>query len=156
MKMKVFFILAIIGASTSLLAQPKGNKRDEIREKIHAEKVAFIATELALTPEEAKTFWPIYNKYEAELDAIRDKRRDYHRQLRKLESQNSTEAYSIYEGIFATEKLESDVRLKYLKLFADHMGKEKSARVFIAEDKFKRELMKKFKNDHPFGPPPGE
>lgn len=33
------------------------------RQKIDAQKVAFITDQLQLTPEEAQKFWPVYNQY---------------------------------------------------------------------------------------------
>ena len=58
------FITAVLAASVLFSAasdaQPKG-KRDW-HEKMKSEKIAFITTELELTPEEAQVFWPVYNQ----------------------------------------------------------------------------------------------
>ena len=62
--MKTFRLFAAITAlglfSMTAMAQPKGNWQDRIK----SEKIAFITTELDLTPEEAQVFWPVYNQIE--------------------------------------------------------------------------------------------
>ena len=41
---------------------------DDWKEKLMAEKVAFLTLEIGLTPEEAQVFWPVYNQVEKEKD----------------------------------------------------------------------------------------
>jgi hypothetical protein len=130
------------------------NKKDK-RAFIQAEKVAFISTELDLTPDEAQVFWPIYNQYEAELDAIRMERRKYLIELRKAESLSAERAYELTEKVFKTEAKESGVRLKYLESFSKTIGKKKAAELFAAEEKFKHELLRKLRDDPRGGPPEG-
>ncbi len=66
--MKKYLILIVV---LSVLvnvtnAQQQGEKR------LEAIKIAYITQQLALTPEEAQTFWPTYNKYEGEVKVVRD------------------------------------------------------------------------------------
>jgi Spy/CpxP family protein refolding chaperone len=136
-------------------AQPPGGGKEERREKIKAQKIAFISTELSLTTEEAEKFWPVYNAYEAELETLHEERRKYRRELRKTENLDDDRAYELFELLFKTEKKESEVRQTYLKKFADVLGKGKAAKVFIAEEKFRRLLIDKLKSDRR-GPPPDD
>lgn len=75
MKKNVLIIL-LMAVSMNLLAQENpprrpmmdkrmqqegaGKNRDSKREKIELYKIQFITKELALTPEEAQLFWPVY------------------------------------------------------------------------------------------------
>jgi len=68
MKKIVSIICIALITSISLFAQ--GNK-DKIREKIRAKKIAFITDKLALTPEEAQDFWPVYNAFKEKEKTIR-------------------------------------------------------------------------------------
>lgn len=145
-------LLALIWTAISF-AQPD-DPHSEKREQIHAQKIAFISTELNLTPDEAQKFWPVYNQYEEKIEEIRKTRRSYMRELRKPDRLTDERAYELFQLIFESEKEESDVRLKYLDNFARVVGKKKAAQVFIAEEKFKRELLQKLKKDGPHGPPP--
>src|SRR5690554_6683127 len=48
----------------------KREMRAEHRKKMEAQKVAYLTREMELTPEEAKSFWPVYNTYRSELESI--------------------------------------------------------------------------------------
>jgi hypothetical protein len=67
------FIIAISVAN--IYAQPPGGPRGRPmqgnEEAMESIKVAFLTRQLALTPEEAQKFWPVYNQYIAELRRIR-------------------------------------------------------------------------------------
>lgn len=155
--MRKGFLLIIFSVLTlnAVLAQPPGNRdlKQEKREKIQAEKIAFISSELDLSPEEAQVFWPVYNQYEDEIDKVRATRKKYMKELKKAKNLSGDRAYELFELIFETEKQESDIRLNYLAKFAQILDKKKAALVFIAEEKFKRELLKKLRKDNP---PPHE
>lgn len=141
MKNTIVGLVLLIGATC--FAQPGGDlKHKERQEYIHTQKIAFISTELALTTEEAEKFWPVYNEYDAKLEALRKERRGFAKELKGIDDLTGDKAYELTEKILATEKKESDLRLEYLSKFADVLGKKKAAKVFIAEDKFKRELLK--------------
>ena len=143
--MTLLLAQAIIGFS-----QPPGGDgmppHEERKEKIKAHKIAFISTELDLTPEEAEKFWPVYNQFDAELEKLREEKFQAIRKLRKLDEVTDEEAYTLTKKIFEIEEKESAVRMKYLDKFAEVLDKKKAAKVFIAEQKFKRELLRKIKH----------
>jgi Spy/CpxP family protein refolding chaperone len=56
---------ALSGDVTDLQAMQKA---------VQADKKAYVASVLALTPDEARRFWPIYDQYQRDLDAINRKR----------------------------------------------------------------------------------
>lgn len=63
---QTFFLLTFVVLSFSSLAQ--GNKRGE---RIQALKVAYMTQVLKLTPQEAQSFWPVYNTYFDETQKVR-------------------------------------------------------------------------------------
>jgi Spy/CpxP family protein refolding chaperone len=150
----ILLILISFTSSLGYTQPPGGGPSEKKREQIHAQKIAFISTQLNLTPDEAQKFWPIYNQYEAEIEKIRKERRGYMNELKKSAELSDDRAYELTEKIFATETKESQTRLNYLKQFASVVGKKKAAEVFIAEEKFKRELLEKLKKEGRPGPPP--
>ncbi len=154
MKNVILILFALVFTSAMSFSQPPESLNNkEKREKIKAQKIAFIATQLALTPEEAQKFWPIYNRYEADIDAVRHERRGYMRELRKEEGLSDDRGYELTQKIFETEKKEADIRLNYLKEFSVVLGKKKATMVFMAEEKFKRELLDQLKKDGRMPPP---
>ena len=67
MKRIAFLIIAAcVFICTAAFGQPKPD--GDWKEKIQAEKIAFLTAELNLTPQEAQTFWPIYNQINKEKD----------------------------------------------------------------------------------------
>jgi len=158
--MKNLLVIVALMTTVGVFAQPdaKGPKKDR-KDRIKAHKVAFISSELELTPKEAEKFWPVYNECEAEIDKIRKERRGYLKKLKGLDELSDDDAYSLTEKVFDTESSESSLRKEYLGKFAEVIGKKKAAKVFIAEEKFKRELLKKIKKGNLCPPkdrrPPG-
>src|SRR6266568_3368243 len=67
-------IIAIVLLFTSSIVH--GQEQRPVREKVEAMKVGFLTERLNLTPEEAKIFWPVYNKYTDELEVLRKSRRE--------------------------------------------------------------------------------
>ena len=46
----------------------KASDKNDWKQKMMSEKIAFLTVELDLTPEEAQAFWPVYNMASTELD----------------------------------------------------------------------------------------
>ena len=70
----VALIMTVIGLTGSALAQDKpADNMEIVKEKVHADKKLFIATNMELTESEAKAFWPVYEAYQAELGKLRDR-----------------------------------------------------------------------------------
>ena len=59
-----FALLSISNAQ----AQPQ-RPNSGWQERMQSEKIAFLTTELNITPEEGQVFWPVYNKVNQEKDA---------------------------------------------------------------------------------------
>jgi hypothetical protein len=154
---RLLFILGIL-LTTISFAQPgqggnKQQKKKDREERIKAEKIAFITTQLDLNSEEAKVFWPIYNEYEAKVEANRRAHRKEVKKLRNYDELSEDEAYSTTETLLKLEVAGGKIRQDYLSKFATALGKKKAAKVFHAEEKFKRELLKKIKKGNHQGPP---
>ncbi len=150
MKKILLFSLVLLFSSLSF-SQKKMVKREEIE----AQKKAFILKELNLTDDEATVFWPVYQNYDKETYALKKQRRKIRHTLRNDDVLSADEVYNLTMKILKLEGEEADVRLKYLEEFAKVVGKGKAAKVFKAEEKFKRELFKSLKNPPPPPPPPG-
>ena len=71
----MLFVAASLAAPFSL-AQDKDDAADlnVMRQSARADKRAFVASALDLTPAEAKRFWPIYDAYQRELNLANQQR----------------------------------------------------------------------------------
>lgn len=158
MKKYILLLTALFAINLAALAQPKDGPKQDKQEYIRTQKIAFISTELALTPEEAEKFWPIYNEYDAKIEEVRKERKGYHKELKTINDLSDDKAYELTEKILDCDAKEASIRKEYLAKFAEVLGKKKAAKVFYAEEKFKRELLKEIHHhDKPYdGPNPHE
>ena len=144
-KNKKFTILLVIIAAFApvgvVLSQP-GPPSEEKKEEIEAMKVAFLTRKLDLTPDEAKTFWPVYNQYWGELDKIRDARRKEMKSSREeFDTMGDKDLEKIVDGEIAFRQSELDILKKYNSQFKQTLPMKKVAKLYRAEEDFKRELL---------------
>ena len=147
MKKLISVLSAIALMSVVAFAQPrnghKGNNKgaEQWREKIRAEQVAFITSELDLTESEAQAFWPVYND-------VQNKRREAFKA--------SGEAFkALAEGVDGedvdkllkqyldskkeAEKIEADAIARFKKVLPE----KKVAKLVLAEEKFRHRQISK-------------
>lgn len=157
MKPVLFILLVLLLAPLFSVAQPPDEEpKQEMQEYIKTQKIAFISTELSLTSEEAEKFWPVYNEYDAKMEDIRKERRGYMKDLKTINDLSDDKAYELTEKILDCDTREAEIRKEYLIKFAEVLDKKKAAKVFMAEEKFKRELLREIhqQNKKHDGPPP--
>ena len=136
----------------TLTAQPPGPPRDRMdrgdrKEQIESMKIAFLTKKLDLTPDEAKRFWPVFNQFTDEIQGLRKDRKDKIRDARddfdKL-SDKDVEKLVDDEIIFRQQEL--DVIKKYHAQFKSVLPIKKVARLYRAQEEFKRELLERIKD----------
>src|SRR5882724_9532872 len=82
MKLKLYILLFILfvhakaGIAQQGTPPPPAGTRPERLEKLQSMKIAFFTERLNLTPEEAKSFWPVYNAFQDELEKMRKSHRE--------------------------------------------------------------------------------
>ena len=111
------------------------------KDKIEQYRIAFITKEVNLTVEEAKVFWPVYNKYRDELEALRSNNKvdldniDY----TKLTDE---EVEKKAKEIFVLKQSELDIQKKYYTEFKKVIPAKKVLRLIKADADFKKQLVK--------------
>jgi hypothetical protein len=146
MKIKHSLTLFIVLLSLSSFAQ-NGRFFQKKKDQIKALKVAYITNELALTPEEAAKFWPLYNAFE-----------DKQREIKKLKlkgflkqtDQDSFDKLSDKEATILLELMESyddDLYLakkKFVGSLKGILSPVKILKLRRAEDNFNRKLLQQY------------
>ncbi|MBK9479597.1 MAG: hypothetical protein IPP56_15940 [Bacteroidetes bacterium] len=133
--------------SSIALAQPgqvdKMNK-GERKEKVEAMKIAYLTNKLELSPTEAQQFWPVFNEFEAKIQAIRQSRRKDSREGQdNLDQLSDKEVESLIDSEVAFRQKELDVMKEYHSKFKAVLPIRKVAKLYRAQEDFKRELLKK-------------
>ena len=124
---------AAVAADTGAASQTEtGILLDTIR----ANRKAFVAVNLQLDAEEAKQFWPLYDRYQKEISAIGDRVvsivEEYTATFRDL---SNDKALQLMEGYLAAEAERLQVRRTYLGEFAKILPGRTLARFYQIENK---------------------
>ncbi len=115
------------------------------REKMMAEKIAFITVELGLTSEEAQIFWPVYNEVSKEKDKATHNVFKAFKALEdalnngKPEKEIAPLLEDYLEALEKQRKTDNEAPAKYRKVLSE----EKMAKLFVSEEKFRRQHIRR-------------
>ncbi|MCC7303274.1 MAG: hypothetical protein IT233_11590 [Bacteroidia bacterium] len=132
----ILFFLCSLG-----LYSQKSTKDD-----IDALRVTVMNKAMGLTTDEAAKFWPIYNDYLQKKDNLRKS----HRQSLKakypdLDKLSDEEANALMEAEISYKQKELDLQKDMIKKIKAAIPPKKAARVFKAEEEFRKVLIIKVK-----------
>lgn len=134
--------------------QPAGQQSRH--EDIDAMKIAFITQQLSLTPEEAQQFWPVYNQYNEKIQALRKRRMDQYKQTKEnIDKMTDKEVEQAIDNDLVSRQQELDLRKEYEVKFKSILPIKKVAKLYQAEEQFKRVLLNKLKDGQDAPPPKG-
>ena len=122
----------------------KGKK--DWKETMKAEKIAFLTSEMGLTSQEAEVFWPLYNEAEEyhfkSMDAVMEAYRNLEAAVAAKEPEQKVSAAldAYLRAVRESNNIDSEYVAKYKKVIST----EKVAKLFIAEEKFRRQQISRF------------
>ncbi len=143
----LLLLMAVVLSVPTVFAQDKEVKRAKRQEKVKAMKIKFITKELSLTESESQAFWPVYNKHEDDLKALREKNKEVRKKYKGKSIDEMTDAE-------ATEVVDNGMLLREQKLALDKsfhndlksvLPIKKVLKFHKAQRKFKRKLLKRMK-----------
>lgn len=116
----------------------QGPLRKESRDRIEAQRIAFITQKLSLSPDEAAKFWPVYNAHKEELKNMRD-------DIERPDMINLTdeEATIIIERHLEQEQKKLEMKKKLFSRLRTIIGPKKVLMLHAAEKEFNRELLRR-------------
>ncbi len=139
MKNRIVLFTALLFFVT---AQVSAQKERPIRDKVEALKVGFLTDRLKLTSEEAKIFWPVYNKYTDELEALRKSRRENLVNAKmNFEEMTDKEVEKVIDSEISSRQAELDLLKKFHPQFKQVLPIKKVAKLYRAEEDFKGKLL---------------
>jgi acetyl-CoA carboxylase beta subunit len=154
MKKLLILILAVGFIAPATFAQEE--LEPSKREKLQALKVGYLTEQLNLTPEEAQSFWPLYNELEGKMKSIRKAQRENRMNAKKnFETMSDAELAASIDQELAFEQQELDLKKEYNVRFKKILPIRKVAKLHASEQGFKRELLKGARDRRkiPGGPP---
>ena len=139
-KLSIAAILCLVFAF-SVSAQPNRLK-DKAQDKVQAYKIAFFTEKLQLTPEESKTFWPLYNQYEDEQEALKQKNKI---EGRRIEMMSDKEVEEFVLRQLDAEEQMTKLRGDYTHRFMEVLPIRKVAMLNRVDNEFKRAILEEIK-----------
>ncbi len=156
---RILLVSAVLLAGVSALAQNNDRKapqRFDWKEKMKTEKIGFLTSEIGLTPDEAKLFWPVYEKIEvAREDAMKRSFEAFQALESALREGKGEAAISeaLNEYLAAGEEI-SSIDRRYVGEYRRILSSEKIARLYFAEEKFRRNQINRLNVAPPGGSNP--
>ncbi len=144
---RIVLIIVSITITLNLFAQPKDQKDGDRWERFRSEKVAFLSTNLELTPAEAQRFWPVYNQLEKERWEIHKLRRQVEENVQEAEENMSDQKIKQLTRDFAgSMKKEADMVSSYNEKLLEILPPQKVLKLYKAENEFRMYMIKKFRD----------
>lgn len=153
---KVISVLCLLAVlATGALAQEQQQQRgrhgrggEGWRERVRAEKVAFLTEQIDLTESEAQVFWPIYNQLQNEQRESFEAVRKAYEAMEKGVNEGKTgkEMEKLVEAYVDAKDKNEGIETKYLNKLMKALPAEKVARYYVAEEKFRHQQIGRLGN----------
>ena len=134
---RIIIICLLITCSISLQAQ---DKRDKVRERIESKKIAFLSDKLMLTPEEAQSFWPVYNEFQKSMREARPHMRGERSEI------DDDSASTMLDDMIINEQKTVDLKKVYVGKFKKILGPKKTLLLLRYDRKFKEDMIRNIKD----------
>ena len=152
MKKVISVLCALVVLSLGAFAQgPQGPRRggdNGWRERVRAEKVAFLTEEIDLTESEAQVFWPIYNEIQkAQRECFEEVQKAYMAMEKGVqEKKTGKEMEKLVHAYIDAKDKNDGIETKYMNKLLKSLPAEKVARYYVAEEKFRHQQIGRLGN----------
>lgn len=137
----IFFIICLILPAAASAQRPE-------REEIESLRVAIFTKHMDLTPQESKAFWPVYDQYREEMDKLHQQRRERRGKLRSgITSLSDIQVESLTDEEVSYQEKETALTRKYHEKFKKVLPIRKVAKLYTAEEAFKRALLDRIRQN---------
>jgi len=145
--MKINLIILLSLFTHSFSAQSNKETKGPIREKIKAQRAAFITDRLNLSAEEATKFWPVYNQFSKELEEVKKQQNELRKSTNdKLAVMSDKEIDKALEDELSAQQKSIDLQRKYIVELKKTIPSRKVAMLYKAERDFKITLLKRMRD----------
>ena len=136
-------MLALILGTTAVSASD--NHQNDWKQKMMSEKIAFLTMEMGITPEEAQAFWPVYNQVDKKRDEAMHKVFKSFKALEDAVStgKNEKELDRLLENYLDALEEQGEVEKDAYEDYAKVLPVEKLAKLYVGEEKFRRQHIRK-------------
>jgi hypothetical protein len=133
----ICMMVLLLGANTAMTQGIKDDMDGPLRQRVEAQRVAFLTQKLDLSPEESAAFWPIYNEFRDEQHKLRKDARP----AKMPRNMTDDEAEAFIEAQLDQESAVIALKRKYFARLQEVVGPQKVAQLGQAEMAFNREVI---------------
>ena len=135
---------------------PAFGQEEPYLEKIESMRIGFFTEKLALTPDEAEKFWPVFRDYTNRKEKINVERRSLFRYImRNGDYLSEKEVSESLEKFLSLQKEESGLTEVFNQKFLDILPPKKVLKIYMAENQFKVYILNQIKENRPLKPGQG-
>ncbi len=143
-KYTLTLLLSALLSIGSLMAQNQNQNRNE---RIEALKISFFTNNLSLSANEAKTFWPVFNQFEAAKKELRQQHRNRAGASRQtIDQLTDAEAEALISSELVFQQKILELNKRYIHEFKKILPSTKVAILLTLENKFKRHIIQMTKD----------
>ena len=151
MKNYKFLIVSVFLISIASFGQdgPLRERFKEKKEQIKALKVAFITTELNLTPEESAKFWPLFNAFEDRQQEIKKQKIKAYLERTdgsSIDKLSEKEAATLLTQMESTEDELYQLKKKFVTNLKVILPSTKILKLKKAEEQFSKKLLQQYRD----------
>lgn len=129
-------LLVVSAVAPAGAGEPDEASMEVLRETLRSNKKALVAVNLSLSEEEARAFWPIYDRYQADLAAVGDRLLqvidDYKRAFGSI---TDDEARKLVDTYLAIQRDRAALLQSYVEPFAEVLPGRTLMRFYQIENK---------------------
>lgn len=145
--MKNIFLTIAALVCFSMASSANTGWENEWKERFKSEKIAFLTMEMNITPAEAQAFWPIYNEIEQKKDeALVQVIKTYKALNTAVEQNNQSEVEKCLTAYLKAQETLREIESKAAEQYKAVLPVEKVAKLYIGEEKFRRQNIRKLQN----------
>ena len=148
MKIKKVLSILVVIISVNAMAQD-GQFIRKKKEQIKSMKIAFITSELSLTPDEATKFWPLFNAFEEKQQDIRkQKMRNYLDRMDdgSIDKLSEKDASTMLSQMESAEDDLFQAKKKFVANLRGVISPIKILKLKKAEENFNRKLLHQYRD----------
>lgn len=135
-------MLCALTMCISMAARPQ-QRKGEWKEKMQQERIAYLTMAVDMTNEEAQAFWPVYNQIEKQREDARRAVFETFKKMDKAVENSGADASALLNDYLEAKAAADAIDATAAKEFSKVLPAEKVAKIFIGEENFRRDQMRK-------------
>lgn len=156
----VMTAVGVFAQENSSRQQGDRKSKEEWKEKFQNEKIAFLTSEIDLTVDEAKVFWPVYNEVQkSKRDAFKDVAAAFEALKDAISEGKTGKEIDVLLNAYLDAKEDSEaIDRQSIDKYKKIIPEEKIAKLILGEEKFRHQQIKRLNRNQgsPQGQPRGE